>query len=98
MPASPLIDQRCWRHPSREAVARCPECSRFYCRECVVEHLGRMICSDCVARKSAVTASGRFRTARWSIFAAAGFVLAWLVFYEIGIVLARIPSDFFEGN
>jgi hypothetical protein len=64
----------------------------------VVEHLGRMICSDCVARKSAVAASGRFRAARWSIFAAAGFLIAWLIFYEIGVVLARIPSDFFEGS
>jgi hypothetical protein len=91
-----LIQQRCWRHSSREAVARCPECARFFCRECVVEHLGRMICSDCMARKTAEAASGRFSTVRWSVLAAGGFLLAWAIFYYLGVMLARVPSDFFE--
>lgn len=93
---TPLIDQRCWHHPAREAVVRCPECTRFYCRECVVEHLGRMICSDCVARQQAAAASGNFHAVRWSLFASAGFFVAWLIFYYVGVMLARIPSDFFE--
>jgi hypothetical protein len=96
MPASPLIHQRCWRHAGREAVARCPECARFYCRECVVEHLGRMICSDCVARITSTAPTGRFHTARWTLFAAGGFLVAWLIFYYLGVMLARIPSSFFE--
>jgi hypothetical protein len=91
-----LIQQRCWRHSSREAVARCPECARFFCRECVVEHVGRMICSDCMARKATAAAAGRFSTARWSFFAAGGFLLAWVIFYYLGVMLARVPSDFFE--
>jgi hypothetical protein len=91
-----LIQQRCWRHSSREAVARCPECARFFCRECVVEHMGRMICSDCMARKTAAAAAGRFHTARWSVLAAGGFLLAWVIFYYLGVMLARVPSDFFE--
>jgi hypothetical protein len=96
MPANPLIDQRCWHHPSREAVVRCPECARFYCRECVIEHLGRMICSDCVANKTAASTAGRFPTLRWSVFAAGGFLLAWVIFYYLGVALARVPSAFFE--
>ena len=40
---SSLIHRRCLHHPAREAVALCPECRRFYCRECVTEHAGRMI-------------------------------------------------------
>lgn len=91
-----LIDQRCWHHPAREAVVRCPECSRFYCRECVVEHLGRMICAGCVARRQSAAASGKFHAARWSLLASAGFLLAWLIFYYLGVMLARVPSDFFE--
>ena len=47
---SSLIHRRCLHHPAREAVALCPECRRFYCRECVTEHTGRMICAGCVAR------------------------------------------------
>jgi len=91
-----LIDQRCWHHPAREAVARCPQCARFYCRECVVEHLGRMICADCVGRQLSAAAAGRFHAARWSLLACAGFLLAWLIFYYAGTMLARVPSDFFE--
>lgn len=55
-----------------------------------------MICSDCVARQNAVAAAGRFHSARWSIFAAGGFLLAWVIFYYLGVMLARVPSDFFE--
>ncbi len=64
-----LIDQRCWHHPTREAVVRCPGCSRFYCRECVVEHLGRMMCSDCVAAKQADVSTASFSYVRWTALA-----------------------------
>jgi hypothetical protein len=96
---SALIDQRCWHHPNREAVVRCPECRRFYCRECVTEHLGRMVCATCVARLStdAGFEGGRLRIAAWTVFALGGVLLAWLVFYYLGAFLARIPSDFFGG-
>src|SRR5580658_7631208 len=33
-----LLDQRCFNHDLREAVAQCPSCKRFFCRECVTEH------------------------------------------------------------
>jgi hypothetical protein len=68
----------------------------------VVEHLGRMICSDCVAKQAANSSARRFSglssSLRWSAFAIAGFLLAWLIFYDVGVMLARIPSDFFEGT
>jgi late competence protein required for DNA uptake (superfamily II DNA/RNA helicase) len=90
-----LVDQRCWHHSTREAVVRCPGCARFYCRECVVEHLGRMMCSDCVSVKAA-DAAVSFSYVRWTAFATGGFLLAWLIFYYLGVMLARVPSDFFE--
>lgn len=94
---NPLVDQRCWNHASREAVVRCPECRRFYCRECVVEHRGRMMCSGCVAAGAGVRIqASRFHAAKWSIFAAGGFLLVWLVFYYLGAMLARVPSEFFR--
>ena len=68
----------------------------------MVEHLGRMICSDCVAKNAAAASTPRFfalsSSIRWSAFAIAGFLLAWLIFYDVGVMLARIPSDFFEGT
>ncbi len=91
-----LLDRRCSNHPAREAAVRCPECARFYCRECVVEHVGRMICSDCVAREQTGDKSSRFPVVRWSLLAAAGFLLAWVIFYYLGVMFARIPSTFFE--
>ncbi len=92
-----LVDQRCWHHPSREAVVRCPQCRRFYCRECVVEHLGRMICATCVVQAAgAKSRPAGFHAARWTVFAAGGFFLVWLIFYYLGVFLARVPSEFFR--
>lgn len=52
MPA--LIHQRCFNHATREAVARCPECSQFFCRECITEHDDRVICSACLKKLARV--------------------------------------------
>jgi hypothetical protein len=92
---SALVHQRCWNHDAREAVVRCPGCFRFYCRECVVEHQGRMICTACVT-SGEIHAGERSRLAVWTVFGLGGFLLAWSVFYYLGMFLARIPSDFFE--
>jgi len=94
---SALVDQRCSNHASREAVVRCPSCRRFFCRECVTEHRGRMMCAGCMAAADRVSADrSGWRAALWSFSAAGGFLLAWLVFYYLGAMLARVPSDFFE--
>ena len=45
-----LRQQRCILHPNREAVARCPGCGRYFCRECVTEHDGRVLCAACISR------------------------------------------------
>ncbi len=90
-----LIHQRCWNHTSREAVVRCPRCARFYCRECVTEHRGKMMCAACVAAAAEAKPAARSRDAIWTFFAAAGILLAWMIFYYLGAMLARIPADFF---
>jgi len=89
-----LMHQRCWHHGDREAVVRCPGCHRFYCRECVIEHQGRMICAACVNRDSQTAAGSG--AALWSVLGLCGFILAWAVFYYLGMALARVPSEFFE--
>jgi hypothetical protein len=93
---TPLIDQRCFHHPGREAVVRCPNCRRFYCRECVTEHDGRMICASCAVENAPVGAR-KSSTLGWIAGSGAGFLLAWLMFYYLGEMLARIPSDFFAA-
>ena len=89
-----LIDQRCFHHPAREAVGRCPGCRRYYCRECFTEHDARMICASCAAGNT-LEAARKSSTAAWIAGAGAGLLLAWLLFYYLGVMLAGIPSDFF---
>jgi hypothetical protein len=90
-----ILDQRCSNHALREAAVQCPSCKRFFCRECVTEHAGRMICVSCVNALTRDTHDkGRAARARWAITALAGILIAWLVFYYLGLTLARIPSEF----
>lgn len=93
-----LALQRCWHHSTREAVARCPECGRFFCRECVVEHDDRVICSGCLARVHAAAEKPKRRldlTPALRLGAAlAGIVAAWILFFAIGRVLLSVPDKF----
>ena len=96
-----LNEQRCTNHSSREAVARCPQCRRFFCRECVTEHEGRMLCSACLAK---ITGSGRKTEHQWpnrvslAVQGGFGFLLLWATFYLIGQLLLIIPHAFHEGT
>ncbi len=94
----PLIHQRCAIHTDREAAARCPECRTFYCRECVTEHQGRMMCARCFARLEQSASHKRSSPALWSTLSIAGLLLAWLIFYYLGMTLARVPSTFHGGT
>ena len=95
-----MLHHRCLHHPVREAAARCPECRQFFCRECVTEHEGRVICTPCLRRLTRPAAERRFAFAPFFrvLNLAAGFVAATLCFYALGQVLLRTPSDFHEGT
>jgi hypothetical protein len=91
---------RCFNHAGREAVARCPECRQFFCRECVTEHDDRVICAACL-RNLVKTPSTRRRAfsglARFIQFAF-GILLAWFFFFLLGETLARLPDAFHEST
>lgn len=91
---TPLHLQRCFHHASREAVARCPSCGRFYCRECINEHQGRLLCASCLRRLTQTHTPKRRWPALWARLAAAlaGLLLTWLFFYALGSLLISIPS------
>jgi len=75
-------------------VSLCVECRRAYCRECVVDHDGRLICAACLAGLRAPAARGG--SVRQRIFAAAGMavtlLLCWIVFYMAGRLLMTAES------
>lgn len=95
-----LTAQRCFHHPQREAVARCLECQRFFCRECVTEHDARMICALCLARLADAASAGRAARQGVADLVKVGFAFLalWLVFYVLGQGLLRLPSAFHEGH
>ncbi|MBV8819912.1 MAG: hypothetical protein JO022_16230 [Acidobacteriaceae bacterium] len=86
-----VFTQRCLLHSAREAVARCPQCRNYFCRECVTEHDQRLICTACLKRISLQPA--KKRALGLEPFAPAlGFLFAWIAFYFIAWVLSRLPS------
>lgn len=87
-----LVQQRCLQHPDREAAFRCPACKRNYCRECGVEHDGRILCAACLKK---LVGSAELKAGRWigllSLAAPfVGFLIAWLFFFGVGQLLLLI--------
>lgn len=95
-----LVRQRCFNHAGREAAARCLECGRFYCRECVTEHDDRLLCALCIAaRAGSFTTKRRRMAVLGPLFSLAlGFVLLFLVFYYTGLGLMWLGSTFHPGG
>lgn len=95
-----LAQQCCLNHVLREAVARCPECKFFFCRECITEHNDRVICAGCL--KKLVKTSGPKKSPALVLrqigLCLAGIMTAWLFFYWIGQGLISIPTSFHDGT
>jgi len=77
------LQQRCWNHESREAVCRCLQCGRSFCRECVTEHESRFLCAACLRHTAHAKAAGPsvLRRMAPALMTAAGIVLAWAIFF-----------------
>lgn len=94
-----LARQRCFHHASREAVSRCPRCRRFFCRECITEHSGQVLCASCLAANAALVKPPRSASAFLLPLALlAGLLLAWLFFYYFGVLLTKMPSSFHQSS
>ncbi len=92
--------RKCVRHSAREAAARCPACAEFFCRECVVEHEGKLLCGPCLAKRASKTGTRheRGRRVRRVARAGAGVLALWFVFYGIGALLLKIPPELHDGT
>lgn len=100
-----LHRQRCVRHADREAAARCPACGRFFCRECVTEHDGRLLCAACIHRLQErpeearrLTLRAALRPAGIAVSAAAGFLLLWGFYTLAGVILSAVPHKFHDST
>ena len=95
-----LLAQRCVLHQEREAVARCPECTRFYCRECISEHEDRVLCARCLSKRTGAAPAKRSRFGHVvrSFAAVLGLLVAWWFFDLIGRGLMLLPAKVHEGS
>jgi len=95
-----LLHQRCFNHALREAAARCPECGRFFCRECITEHDDRVICSTCLKKlvRTPVAKRPAFVKIIRLAQCATALMLTWFFFFVIGETLLKIPTSFHEGT
>jgi uncharacterized paraquat-inducible protein A len=96
-----LHQRRCLNHETREAVARCPECGFFFCRECVAEHEDRVICAACLRRIVQSPEKKRSPMLAWPARTTAfcfSLMIGWLAFYLVGKILLSIPTSFHDGT
>jgi hypothetical protein len=95
-----IINKRCFNHIQREAAAVCPECGRYFCRECITEHDDRIICASCLRKKLKPSFKKHlmfitFARIGQGLF---GFLILWMFFYYLGQILVYLPSSFHEGT
>lgn len=95
-----ISQQRCLNHMLREAVARCPDCSRFFCRECITEHEDMVLCTSCL-RKRLKPDPNKFQRFQWILrlgYFLSGLTLLYVIFYYVARILVALPTDFHEGT
>jgi len=97
---SSLSQQRCFNHATREAVARCPECKQFFCRECITEHDDRVVCAVCLQKLTRRPPRRPFGLAQFWLLAqgVVGFLVLWYFFFLIGNSLLKLPDSFHAGT
>jgi hypothetical protein len=95
-----LTHQHCLNHSAREAVAQCPECRHYFCRECITEHDDRILCAACLRQISSRTAKGPppLRVVGRAGLSLLGVLTAVVFFYWIGQILLLVPTSFHDGT
>lgn len=93
-----IVHMRCFNHAQREAAARCPQCGRHFCRECVSEHTGRFLCAACMVSLTPDRANAQPARARLRPFLqiVLGIGLLWTLFYAMGAGLLQVPAVFHD--
>jgi hypothetical protein len=100
---STFATRRCFIHANREAASLCVTCRRSFCRECVVDHEGRLMCNACLAKatKRPATRESRLAILTGPINILCAVVLCWFVFYMVGrgfLLLEPVRHQFEEAG
>ncbi|MGA1796781.1 MAG: B-box zinc finger protein [bacterium] len=92
-------DTRCLIHPEREAVALCLSCGHYFCRECITEHRGKVLCTVCLAKEAGSGTRRRRlpRLIRAGLAILVGLILCYMLFYSLGSALSTISDTFHQG-
>ena len=97
-----LAGLKCFHHAERAAAARCPRCTRHFCRECITEHGPTLLCAACLReetsgvpedRHSGSVLLGRVANLRPLVHLAAAVFVLWVAFFTIGKVLLAVPTE-----
>ena len=96
----PVKNSQCLLHPEREAVAICLSCNNYFCRECVTEHKGRVLCKPCLSREKGKSVKRKKMPLliRAALAILAGLLLCYFLFYSLGYTLSVIPDKFHQGD
>ncbi len=91
-----IADSKCYNHASREAVARCPQCSHFFCRECITEHDDVIMCAVCLEKSSKSTKQRNpfLKHLIRVLLCGISFFVLWIIFYYFGQQINSIPDGF----
>ncbi|MBI1321087.1 MAG: rhomboid family protein [Candidatus Hydrogenedens sp.] len=95
-----LTQKRCFNHGTREAAARCPACERYFCRECVTEHEGQVLCVSCLAKaapENTAQRGSRLGGVVLLLQSVAAIVVLWMVFFGLGRMMLSIPNEYHES-
>jgi len=95
-----LARARCFNHAHREAAGRCVACEHTYCRECLTEHAGRLMCSRCLGATAQAQAAAHGAGAWRGVFfgglrLAVGIAIVAWVLQTAGRLVLMLPVEGF---
>ena len=94
MTEPPGVDQRCYRHPDREAYISCQRCERLICPECMRDAAVGFQCPECIAEGRKSVRAPRTITGG-AISMRAGAVSMGLLGINVVVYILQIAT---EGN
>jgi hypothetical protein len=94
-----LKHRRCFNHAGREASARCPVCGKDFCRECITEHKGKMLCVNCLKENTRKKIDRRkiLVPVFYTILLAVTLIAIFLCFVSMGRGIAFREVDKHQG-